>query len=210
MSRSARLLATAVLLASMSVGCVEAPPERDSPAFAGGTESTGSAAADAITRQAEQIGLEPCPPTDRGRASGEDALPALRLDCLGPGPAVDVAGLTGRPIVLNVWASWCAPCRDELPLLARAHAEHGDEVAFLGIDVADGSPETALRLLEESGVTYPSVVDPEARSRAALGWTGLPLTVFADADGRVIARERSPMSSAAELDAALREHLDVS
>lgn len=105
-------------------------------------------------------------------------------------PPLDLAALTdrlengGRPAVVNVWASWCIPCRSETPLLVRAHATHGDQVDFIGIDVQDARTE-AEAFLAEFGVPYENFFDPDAAFRQAYGGTGVPVTYFFTADGRL-------------------------
>ena len=113
----------------------------------------------------------------------------------------------GDIVVLTFWASWCGPCKVELPLLAQAHREWGDEVAFLGIDAQDASAE-AWKSLTAAGIDYPQLEDPTGRTRAAFGWTsGLPLTVFVDAQGRMVGTERKAFRTYPEVTAALRRHL---
>jgi cytochrome c biogenesis protein CcmG/thiol:disulfide interchange protein DsbE len=113
-----------------------------------------------------------------------------RLDRVGLGPGaddVDLTSLRGRPVVVNFWASSCGPCVREMPALEAAHQELGDEVAFVGIAVADRVDE-ALRLAGQTGVTYPLVADPTGEIFAASGFTLLPATVVLDADGTVVRR----------------------
>lgn len=101
----------------------------------------------------------------------------------------EVAG--GRPAVVNFFASWCAPCKRELPLLVAAFEEHGDDVAFLGVDTEDSASE-GLEMLDRYGIEYPAVYDPDARIRNALGRSGLPVTVFVTSEGaiaKIVARE---------------------
>lgn len=126
-------------------------------------------------------------PTDGVALEGDDIG---TLDLVGLGPdaeAVDIASLRGRPVVVNFWASSCGPCVREMPALEAAHQELGDEVAFVGIAVAD-RVEEALGLAEETGVTYPLVADPTGEVFAASGFTFLPATVVLDADGAVVHR----------------------
>lgn len=98
----------------------------------------------------------------------------------------------GSPLVINVWASWCSPCREELPLLARA-ARHG--IHILGIDERD-SADRALTFAHGHGVTYPSLQDPDGRLLASLRLlprTGIPSTLFVTAKGSVQARVVGPL-----------------
>lgn len=96
-----------------------------------------------------------------------------------------LAELRGRPVVVNAWASWCDPCKREMPLLARVAVEYGREVAFLGVNPRDARP-AAQRFLREHWVPYPSYDDPDERIARAIGVrVGLPTTVFYDRDGEV-------------------------
>lgn len=96
-----------------------------------------------------------------------------------------LAELEGTPVLVNVWASWCGPCREEAPLLAAAHAEYGDRVQFLGVDILD-EREAARRFMREFGWTYPSVFDASGRIRDGLGLLGQPVTLFYDASGELV------------------------
>ena len=96
----------------------------------------------------------------------------------------ELRALRGRPVVVNLWASWCAPCRTELPLFQAQAARRGTEVAFLGVDVED-SRRGAARLLERFPVPYPSVEDPRREVARELGAVGLPSTAFYGRDGRL-------------------------
>jgi thiol-disulfide isomerase/thioredoxin len=93
--------------------------------------------------------------------------------------------LHGAPLVVNVWASWCGPCRDEAPALAGAATTYGDRVRFLGIDVLDARPD-AVAFIEEFGWSYPSVFDRDAEIRDRLGLLGQPVTLFYDASGALV------------------------
>ncbi|MET0449890.1 MAG: TlpA disulfide reductase family protein, partial [Aeromicrobium sp.] len=148
-----------VVVAALLVltACTSSEPESTKPTFGGGPAPT--VAADDLGVAKAAAGIEDCPDA-RGAATGDDALPDLTLDCLGGGRPVDLAGLTGTPTVINVWASWCKPCRKELPLLARADAEYGDGLRVIGLDFKDDAPDAAIELARVSGVTYPQLSDP--------------------------------------------------
>lgn len=104
----------------------------------------------------------------------------------------------GRPTVLNFFAAWCAPCREELPVLAQAHRRAGGAVAFVGVDVND-SRRAAAELLDGTGVTYPAGYDADASIAGRYRLQGMPTTVFIGADGRVDGVVTGPLD-AADLD----------
>jgi thiol-disulfide isomerase/thioredoxin len=153
-------------------------------------------------------GLVDCPSTDPQVEAREDGLPDLTLDCLGDGPAVRLAGLRGTPMVLNLWASWCEPCRAELPLFADLAAAGGASLRVLGVAVQD-DPGAALSLLTDTDVHYASVRDDTAGTKAPLRWTGLPMTLFVDADGVVRHAQRGVITSDEQLRGLVQEHLGV-
>ncbi|WP_336031490.1 TlpA family protein disulfide reductase [Geodermatophilus sp. FMUSA9-8] len=125
---------------------------------------------------------------------GADGLPALRLPCLTGGGDVALADLGGRPALVNLWASWCGPCREELPLLQAAHDRYGDRVGFLGVNTEDTRP-AAVSLLTDLGVTYAQVVDEDKALMTALAVPGLPVTLAVAADGRVVDRQVGEVSA---------------
>lgn len=115
----------------------------------------------------QRAALQPClvPPSDAPVPSGP--LAGISVPCLGAPGTVDLgAALAGRPALLNVWASWCPPCREEMPVLA-AYAGQPDAVPVIGIDVLD-RPADALTLMAGLGVRYPSVTDPRGVLQRAL------------------------------------------
>lgn len=130
-------------------------------------------------------------------------LPSHPLDCLGAGPARPVNAGDGRPTVVNLWASWCAPCVREMPLLQRTADRAGDGVRFVGIDVQD-EEASAAGLLAATGVRYDQYADPAGDVRSAVRAVGLPVTLVFDAQGREVARRLGEVE-AGWLDDALRE-----
>lgn len=200
-----RTLVATILASALAAGC--GADESTKPTFGGRSEPAAASSGELAELKAEAR-IEDCPGST-GTASGRAALPELELDCLGGGRPVRLSGLKGTPTVINLWASWCEPCREELPLLAQAHREYGEKLRILGIDVMDNAPESALRLARESGVTYPQLVDRSGRTRAPLGYMGLPQTVFVDEQGRMVHTERTPFRSYADVTAAIRAHLGV-
>lgn len=106
------------------------------------------------------------------------------------GKSLSLAQLRGTPVVLNAWASWCEPCRAELPLLAKAAKQHAGTVEFLGIDVTDESA-AAKELMAKTGITYPSLVDQSGAILASLPGVppkAVPSTLILDSQGRIAVR----------------------
>lgn len=93
-----------------------------------------------------------------------------------------LVGLRGRPVVVNVWASWCPPCRAEMPLLDRAAADYEGRVVFLGVASRD-SRGAAAGFLDDVDVSYPNVFDASGEVRTVLGLRGFPTTYLFDATG---------------------------
>jgi thiol-disulfide isomerase/thioredoxin len=145
---------------------------------------------------------EPVPAASRGSpavaATNASEAPLLPTDAAAL-PEFDLARfeallgqLEGTPVLVNVWGSWCDPCRDEAPDLAAAHRAYGDRVQFLGLDILDAR-ESARRFMREFGWTYPSLFDPPGAVRDGLGVLGQPVTLFYDADGDLVDRWIGPI-----------------
>jgi thiol-disulfide isomerase/thioredoxin len=158
--------------------------------------------------QKAAAGIEPCP-RSVGAPAASGGLPDLTLECLGGGRSVVLSRLTGTPIVLNVWAQWCGPCRAEAPAFQALHAAAGDKLTVIGIDYQDTQADLAIAFAGELGLRYPQLADPDGSSRAALGFTGPPTTYFVDAAGEVTHVENGPVTSADELEQLVSEHLGV-
>lgn len=112
----------------------------------------------------KDTGLEPCPESPAG--TPPDQLAGVAGTCLADGSAVDMAAAAGRPTLINVWASWCVPCRSELPAL-QAYSEQPGALPVLGVQVLSDEAG-GLELLNDLGVRFPSVFDADNRIRAAL------------------------------------------
>jgi cytochrome c biogenesis protein CcmG, thiol:disulfide interchange protein DsbE len=151
--------------------------------------------------------LAPCPEQPEATTAGGGALPALAFDCLGGG-SLDLAKAPGAPTVLNLWGSWCTPCRDELPVLQQFADGAGDRVRVLGVISRDGVPQ-ADSFAADAGITFPSAFDGEGALMAELGLNALPYTAFLDADGRLVHSELGPVDSVDELRGLVAEHLGV-
>lgn len=106
---------------------------------------------------------------------------------------ISLAELRGHPVVLNFWASWCIPCKEEAPYFAAAARAHESKVVFLGLDVQDLVPD-ARRFLDRLDVPYASVRDGSPKSYSAYGLTGVPETYFIDSRGHVVAHAAGALS----------------
>lgn len=105
------------------------------------------------------------------------------------GNTVRLSDYIGRPVVLNFWASWCGPCRNEMPHFDKAYQTHGDEVVFLMIDLVDGGRETiesGKAFIEENGYSFTIFFDTKNEAAAAYSITSIPTTLFINREGKIV------------------------
>jgi cytochrome c biogenesis protein CcmG, thiol:disulfide interchange protein DsbE len=126
-----------------------------------------------------------------GRAAPEFALAQLEAT-----DSISLGSLRGNVVVVNFWASWCIPCRDEHPVLLEATRKYQPRgVKFVGIAYND-KPEDSKRWLDELGKAYPSLLDPGARTAIDYGVTGVPETFILDKQGVVAFKKFGPITAA--------------
>ena len=116
-----------------------------------------------------------------------------------------IAALRGYPAVVNVWASWCGPCRFEFPTLQKLSAAYGKRVAFLGVNSEDAD-DAAKTFLEEAPVPYPSYTSGDGGIANELGAIGLPATAFYDRQGKLVFLQQKPYTNDAELRADIERY----
>ncbi len=150
-------------------------------------------------------GIEECPTAEASGPVVEGGLPDLTLDCLGGDSTVRLSSLRG-PLIINVWAQWCGPCRTEAPYLAEFADAH-PEVHMLGIDYADPRPGAAVAFAAEAGWDWPQLSDPGRSIAGPLRVLGPPHTVFVDAEGRIAHVHAGPFTSTEQLEDLAAEHL---
>lgn len=148
------------------------------PTDANGAEGPRDVGGDAVAQEGN-----PVPPIALAGLDGGDITPA---------------DLAGQVTVMNFWASNCAPCIQEMPLLERASQRHPD-VRFLGVDTLE-TPAEGRKMIERTGVTYPQALDPDGVALARMGGVQLPHTVVIDADGVVVAVHPTAVHTDDELD----------
>jgi cytochrome c biogenesis protein CcmG/thiol:disulfide interchange protein DsbE len=141
-----------------------------------------------------------------GGSDPSAALPDITLERVDGDAAVDLGDLDG-PAVINLWATWCAPCRREIPDLETFHRDLGDAVDVIGINIGDEPDQITnfLNDLDEPAVTYTQLVDPLADVADHLGSSTLPVTVVV-ANGQIVERHDGPIT-ADELNDLIAPHL---
>ncbi|WP_163572084.1 TlpA family protein disulfide reductase [Fodinicola feengrottensis] len=196
------ILVLAVAAAIALVSCAGTP--------SGGTEAAQTSNAG----QFHGSGFAACPPAARTAAgnaakSAGQRLPAVPLTCMdGSGRSVRLDQLTGRPMVVNLWASWCQPCGQELPAFARLAASAGQTLVVLGVSTKD-DPGRAVAAGRDVGVRFANVFDPDVAVERSLGRTNLPITLLIGPDGVIRHVYAGPVLTDAALAQLVQQYLGV-
>lgn len=109
---------------------------------------------------------------------------------------ITLSELVGKPMVLNFWASWCSPCKSEMPAFQKVYEEYGDEVEFVVVNMTDDSretKETAMKFVAKSKYTFPVYYDVNQSAAYAYSVTSIPTTYFIDSEGKIIAYSQGAM-----------------
>jgi cytochrome c biogenesis protein CcmG, thiol:disulfide interchange protein DsbE len=192
-------LGAAVLLLSAALS--SCTPTDGSAAPATTSEAAGASVGSTASA------LQACPEQGDTAARGAELLPALSFDCPGGG-TLDLGRAPGEPTVLNLWGSWCTPCRDELPVMQQFADAAAGQVRVMGVISKDGRPQ-AESFAADAGVTFPSAFDGGGKLMTELGLHGLPYTYFLDADGALVYTQVGPVASLDELKTLAAAHLGV-
>ncbi|SCL39939.1 Thiol-disulfide isomerase or thioredoxin [Micromonospora pallida] len=189
-----------------------APPAGSSPAPSGPAAGPSSPAAVPGTSSDPAAALVP----SSGRAAGSSPaassgagreLPDLSFVCLTGGTEVSLKAVRG-PAVINLWASWCGPCRKELPAFQRLHERAAGQVHVIGVNTSDDRSR-AISIGEDFGVTFPTLVDTDQQLQRALPPIAMPKTILVDAQGRIRHQDVSGALDDARLADLVRRHLDL-
>ena len=157
-----------------------------------------------VTQQAEGRGLD-----DALERGDRPLVPALTLETLDREGEISLADYRGQGLVLNFWASWCEPCKDEAPLLEETWQRHRDEgLVVIGIDAQDFRTD-AERFVERYGLTYPIAFDGHGASLGRFGNTGFPETWFVGRDGRLVGEHIVGPFDREQLEENVRAALDT-
>ena len=114
------------------------------------------------------------------------------------GNRVSLSDFEGKPVILNFWASWCGPCKMEMPDFEEAYLEYGEDIHFVLVNLTDGSQETvqtASAYVDSQGYTFPIYFDTEYSAAIAYGVSAVPVTYFIDAQGNLIAWGQGMLSA---------------
>lgn len=168
------LALTIVMLMLPLTACQQAAPAAPAP-----TDAPAPTAAPAATENAALAATHA--PDGAAAAFPSTDFTMYKLD----GTPLKLSDLAGQPIVLNFWATWCPPCRAELPDFQAAYETYGDRVTFVMLNVSE-SIETAQAFFAENGYTFPLYADLDDDASNAYGVTGIPTTIMYDAAGNIL------------------------
>lgn len=123
-----------------------------------------------------------------GASNGDtenQAAKSFTLESLEQNKEISLEDFKGKPIVVNFWATWCGPCKQEMPFFEETWKEYKDKgVVFIGIDVMDDK-ESAQQFIEKLGISYTNLYDPSGKTSNSYGVVALPATFFIDKDGNI-------------------------
>ena len=139
----------------------------------------------------------------------EDAtfVGGIEMDCLDRTTGASLGALRG-PMIVNVWGSWCGPCREEIPILRSFYERAKDKVSLIGVDVEEANFDDGRTFVERNGILWPNLYDPDGRSREYFG-LGVPVTWFIAPDGSVAGKKIGAFTDESELLTLTNKYLGV-
>lgn len=148
-----------------------------------------------------------------GEVVGCDSIPlgtatgGLEFPCLDGKSTINFSQMHG-PLIVNVWGSWCAPCKDEIPMIRSFYSKNQSKVHIVGVDVEEAKRSDGAEFVVANGMTWPILVDPDARSRGFFGM-GVPVTWFIDESGKVVHKKIGVLKSEQELRELVSKYLHL-
>lgn len=197
-----RWLAAAVVPLLVIAGCAAAPEQ---PATDPGSVPFAGCAP--LSRPPEDAHAAPAAASATTGDQSARALPDLTLPCLADGSSFALRDLRG-PAVITLWASWCAPCRDELPAFEQMADRYGGHLHVVGINTRDRRA-AAVSLGTDLGLTFPVLADPDEQVRVAVRRAALPVTLFIDRSGQIRHVHDSTALDGPTLAALVQRHLGL-
>ncbi|MBR5222368.1 MAG: TlpA family protein disulfide reductase [Clostridia bacterium] len=153
------------------------------------TPDTGGSLLDRVTETADTVktGIES---SDAGDTAQSDVFPAMDFTVydIDRNP-VKLSDFFGKPILINFWATWCPPCKSELPDFDRVYADYGEDVVFMMVNMTDGSRDTvesASAFTADNGYSFPVYYDCDLNAAYTYGASSIPMTVLIGADGNIV------------------------
>jgi thiol-disulfide isomerase/thioredoxin len=137
----------------------------------------------------------------------DPTVKGTELECLDGSAGITLEALRG-PAIVNVWGSWCGPCKEEMPLFVEFYAKAKDKLTLLGIDVEEAKVFDGRHFVETRGITWPNLYDPDGRTASALGM-GVPITYFVDAQGVTVYKKIGVITSVQELEMLTEKFLRI-
>lgn len=137
----------------------------------------------------------------------ENPREVITPECLDSSQGVNVAAIKG-PAIVNVWGSWCEPCRQEIPYFAEYFQSMNPSIQLIGVDVEEKRPEDGRMFARTHGIMWPNLYDSDGSTRKYFGM-GVPVTWFIDATGKVAHKKIGPVKSAAEIRTLAFKYLGV-
>jgi cytochrome c biogenesis protein CcmG/thiol:disulfide interchange protein DsbE len=132
---------------------------------------------------------------------------SVSLECLDGNSTVNIGQIKG-PALVNVWGSWCGPCKEEMPIFVDFYSKYREQVSLIGISVEEADAQNARDFVKLYGMSWPNLNDPDGSTRATLGM-GVPITLFIDAQGKVAYRKIGVVTTIKELESDTEKYLGV-
>ena len=137
----------------------------------------------------------------------DSTVQGAELECLDGSAGITLEALRG-PAVVNVWGSWCGPCKEEIPFFVDFYSKAKGKLTLLGIDVEEAKVSDGRHFVETRGITWPNLYDPDGRTASTLGM-GVPITYFVDAQGVTVYKKIGVITSVQELQMLTEKFLGI-